>query len=100
MQIDEKQIKLKQKVGLLQGFPVLRLLTKGGLNILASMQKGVIKVLGVGPQLAIAKAVAMDSGNDIAWEDSLSKSEDASLPIDEQVIDKYRNMTDTMNKLV
>lgn len=54
------------------------MITKGGLSILATAQKGKTKILGSGPIFTIAKSIACQNESNIIWE--LSKSEEMIDP--------------------
>lgn len=97
MELSERQIKEKKIVGSWNGIKVLNLLTKGGLNVIASAKDGIIKILGVGPWMSVAKHVATELFPDISWEESLAKNED-SIP-NSKLVNKYVEITQRMQEL-
>jgi hypothetical protein len=98
MNIEEKQIKDKKKVGSLNGVPVFMITTKGGLNLIASAQNGSIKYLGVGPHPCVAKFITEKTEPEVLWE--ISKSEDDAIDakVFAPILPDYIQLTNRFNK--
>ena len=83
----------------LNGIPVLELITKGGLSLIATMQKGKPTFLGMGPIYPIAKSIATQHEPNIHWE--LSKSEDLIDPRAYlHLVPEYEVLTKSLNDLM
>jgi len=75
------------------------IVTKGGLSLIGTAQKGRPVILGSGPIFAIAKIVASEKAPDIIWE--LSKSEDMVDPrAYMHLLPEYSALTDVMDAII
>lgn len=70
LKIDAKHIKDKDEIGSLDGHPVHKLVTYGGLVIIAMMKGGEPEVIGLGSHQAIAKHLAEKKYPKITWKDA------------------------------
>lgn len=85
MQVDAKQLeKPPKKVGTWKGRDVMRLVTKGGLNLLIAPGDGSWKTLGTGGHFGIARAAARKLGHEVAYTE-LSKADF----VDEAFIERF-----------
>jgi hypothetical protein len=98
MIIEQNQIKSTKKVGTLKGADVFMLVTKGGLHLVASPQKGSIKYLGTGPNVCVSKFVTEKNEPDVLWE--ISKSEDYIVDVNvfAPIIPDYIELTKKFNE--
>ena len=78
LEITPDQIKETKKRGELNGVAVVEMVTKGGLSIIGTAQKGKPVILASGAVYPIAKMIAQKMEPEIMWE--LSKSEDMLDP--------------------
>jgi hypothetical protein len=86
-------------VGGLNGIPVVELVTKGGLSMIATAQKGKAMILGFGPIYPIAKSIATMKEPNIHWE--LSKSEDLIDPRAYlHLVPEYKELTKNLQDLL
>ncbi len=77
MNVDSRQLsKPARRIGQLKGVPVMELITKGGLNIVACNGKPI----GCAPHRALARIIAQNNHPDLCI-DELSKSEDESVDV-------------------
>jgi hypothetical protein len=95
MDITEKQIKSKKRIGTLKGEPVVLLTTHGGFNVIAAKSEGKLKTLGTGPHPGFAKIIAKKNAPDIIME--LSKSENDTVARNDVMLKKYERITDLVN---
>lgn len=74
MDISEKQLASKKRVGKLGSSPVFELVTKGGLHLIVGTKGGKFETLGAGPHRAVARHIAKKREPEIDWND-LQKSD-------------------------
>ena len=75
MNINEKHIKTKRKIGSIHGKPVVEVVTGGGFHMVATQGEGnKLKILGTGPHRAVARWIAQKTEPDLEITE-LSKSD-------------------------
>jgi hypothetical protein len=90
--IDEKQIKSKDRIGTLDGEPVLLYKTHGGFNLVVGKKNGKNTTFGTGPHPGLAKFIAKKNAPGIVML-SMAKSEEDSIARNEVMVAKYEAIT-------
>lgn len=94
--IEQKHIASKKRIGTLHGQPVVEILLKGGLHLITTLKDGKPATIGAGPHRAVARWMAEKNDPDITIEE-LSKSEEVSLRGIMSVADEYQKVADNWN---
>ena len=97
MDINEKQIKDKKRIGTLKGEPVVLFTTHGGFNVVAARKNGKLTTIGTGPHPGFAKIIAKKNEPDMVME--LSKSEDEAVARNQVMLAKYEKITSYINSI-
>jgi len=99
IEIDERQLAAKpRKVGTLHGKPVMHLLTKGGLHLMATLKGGRIEYLGTGPHIAVCKHITRLKEPDVTFTE-LSKSDHVDVEHFQEMVPGYQELTERCNEL-
>ena len=98
MNVPKNQIKETKKVGTLNGSDVFMMVTKGGLHIIASPQKGSIKYIGTGPHPCVAKFITEKNEPDVLWEISKAEEFQVDAKLFAPIIPDYVALTQKFNK--
>jgi hypothetical protein len=99
MNITEKHIASKKRIGSLKGRPVVEVLTTGGLHLVVTEEGGKLKTLGTGPHRAVARWVAQKREPDLLVTE-LSKSDFVDERAILSVAPRYEALTDRFNALL
>ena len=101
MEIAEKHIKEKKRIGTLKGEPVIEVLTQGGLWMVVCKKDNKAQTLGTGPHRAVSRYIAQKLNPDMLLTE-LSKSDHVDeisiLSVFEQYKRKAELLTDLMNR--
>lgn len=96
--VDEKQIEYKKRVGKLKGSPVVEVGLKGGLHLIFVNEGGTWATLGAAPHRAIARHIAKKkSDNKIEWSD-LSKADYIEESHYAHLLPRYEALTDALRE--
>ena len=93
MKIDSSQIAFKKKIGTDGICPVFRLVTQGGLNIIAEVRDGQARELGFGPHRGIAMFNAKQRNPGIQWSE-LSKADADAVDPNSPTVREYQRLFD------
>ena len=100
MNIQDKHIASKTRVGSLHGKPVVRLVTNGGLVLIGCTKNdGKTEILGSGPHRAVSMYIAEHKEPEIVWSE-LSKSDSLDLASILSVVPRYQDLTEQLNALM
>jgi hypothetical protein len=94
--IQEKHIQTKKRIGTLRGQPVVEVLTKGGFYLVVTQKNGALLTLGTGPHRAVARYIAQKREPDMTVME-LSKSDHLDEQAILSVFKKYSDLTDFVN---
>lgn len=101
MDIKDNYIAYKKRIGTFKGSPVTEILLKGGLNLVAIMEKGKPKIIGAGPHRAVARWLAQKAEPELEISESpLEKSESVSIKGIQSVEEQYRIVAEYINTLI
>lgn len=98
MNISEKHVASKKKVGKLGESPIIEMSTTGGLHLIISTKGGKFETLGAGPHRAVARHIAMKKEPGIIWTD-LAKADYVDASLFTHLLEKYQNLTDELRIL-
>lgn len=98
MQIEERHIAFKKKVGKIGDSPVFELATTGGLHLIVGTRGGKFETLGTGPHRAVARHIARKHAPEIQWSE-LSKADHVEEAHFAHLLPRYEELTDQMRKL-
>lgn len=90
--IDRKHIKSEQRIGTLEGEPVVLYKTHGGFNLVMGRKGGKKVTLGTGPHPALAKVIAKKNAPDMVMTE-MSKSEMDTIALNPVLVAKYEAVT-------
>ena len=99
MNITEKMILSKKRVGTLHNKPVVELITKGGLHLVVTEKDGQTEILGSGPHRAVSRYIAERKEPDLVYTE-LSKSDALDLASILSVVPRYQDLTEQLNALM
>jgi hypothetical protein len=99
VEIAEKHIKEKKRIGTLGGAPVIEVLTKGGLWLVVGKKNNRPETLGTGPHRAVARYIAQKLNPDMVVTE-LSKSDHVDEASILSVFDVYRRKADLLTDLM
>lgn len=100
MNIEPKHIASKTRIGTLHGQPVVEILLKGGLHLVAALKDGKSRTIGAGPHRAVARWMAEKNEPDCQIEESLQKDESVSLAGCLSVEKEYQALCDNWNRML
>lgn len=98
MDISDKHIAFKKKIGKVKNNPVFHLKTSGGLSLILMTKNGKVETLGSGSHVAVARFIAEQHEPDIEWTE-LSKSEELDIKAFASVIPEYEALTGRIRDL-
>jgi hypothetical protein len=98
MQISEKHIASKKRIGTLDGKPVVEVVTSGGLFMVVYQKSGTVETLGTGPHRAVARYIAKKREPKLEITE-LSKSDYVDEAAILSVVPKYEKLTDDLNAI-
>lgn len=99
MDIQEKHIATKKRIGTLKGQPVVEILTKGGFYLVVTQKNGRLETLGTGPLRAVARYIATKREPSMMVTE-LSKSDHLDEASILSVYPRYLAITNLMNDLL
>jgi hypothetical protein len=94
--IEEKHVKLRKRVGTWHGSPVTLVTTHGGFNIVAVKDGDRMKTLGTGPHPGMAKLIARKLNPDLELTE-LSKADYEAFERNDVLVEKYIKVTQHLN---
>jgi hypothetical protein len=98
MQIKPQDIKAQKQIGHMEGRPVFQIGLKGGLFLLATLNKsGNIEIMGSGPHQTVARHIAKKLHPQMVITE-LAKSEELEERTYVNLVPFYVNLTDRLNK--
>jgi Cft2 family RNA processing exonuclease len=98
MNITEKHIASKKRIGTLDGKPVIEVVTSGGLYMVVYQKSGTVETLGTGPHRAVARYIAKKREPNLEISE-LSKSDHVEESAILSVVPKYEKLTDDLNAI-
>ena len=99
MNISDKMILSKRRVGTLHNKPVVELITKGGLHLVVTEKDGKTEIIGSGPHRAVSRYIAEKREPDLVYTE-LSKSDSLDLASILSVVPRYQDLTEQLNAMM
>lgn len=99
MEIADKHIKEKRRIGTLHGEPCVEVLTKGGLWLVVCKKNGRAETLGTGPHRAVSRYIAQKLNPDMVITE-LSKSDHVDEASILSVFDVYKRKAELLTQLM
>jgi hypothetical protein len=96
--VTEKHIASKKRIGTLDGKPVIEVVTSGGLYMVVYQKSGAVETLGTGPHRAVARYIAKRREPKLEITE-LSKSDHVEESAILSVVAKYEKLTDDLNAI-
>jgi len=98
MNVTERHIESKKRIGTLRGQAVIEVKTTGGLYMVVCNKSGGIETLGTGPHRAVARFIAQKREPTLVVTE-LSKSDYLDEAAIRSVLAKYEQITDQLREL-
>lgn len=99
MEIQERHIKERKRIGTLKGEPVIEVLTRGGLWMVVCKKNEKPATLGTGPHRAVARYVAQKLNPDMLMTE-LSKSDHVDEASILSVFEQYKRKAELLTQLM
>lgn len=97
MEITEKQLAWKKKIGRVGSNPVWEMATTGGLHLIAVNKSGKTEILGTGPHRAVARHIARKHCPEMVITD-LNKADHVEIDHFKFCLPQYMKLTDRFRK--
>jgi hypothetical protein len=98
MNITERHIASKKRIGTLNGKPVVEVVTSGGLYMVVYQKSGTVETLGTGPHRAVARYIAKKREPTLEISE-LSKSDHIEDIQFMALVPKFEKLTDDLNAI-